>query len=371
MADDEVSALNIGNAIANDILCYLSTARNSLTKEVIVLNAAAFYRPEKILQAKEIIYNVFCEKIVVRKKSANQPYPTTIDLSDILSLMEKHDGSNCPRFLASNFDSLPPNGFEHMAAIISSLRDELYALRSEVCQLKENNDRDQRSMEDVYCIKQDIADIKVFINSMKVKNNISKQDTVESVQMPESNFRVVEECSRNHTMANRDADNDNVDAPTTTYSRVLRSSKNSLVSTVAQTSEREAICETTQEVRGQPNIFVPSAVNPTDDSEFQQVRRRRQHRQRNVGVIGAARNDSGGLVAAVQTQRDLDVFVGGCSLDSSLEDITVHCVSMNISVRKYARLKPGHCGIRPTNLPLQQQIGISCSFLRLGLTVFS
>jgi len=85
------------------------------------------------------------------------------------------------------------------------------------------------------------------------------------------------------------------------------------------------------------NDTLQGATAP-NESEFRQVRRRRHNRQRNSRVNGSGRNDSGGLAAAVLSQRDLDIFVGGCSLDSSADDIAVHCVGKNISVKSVSPL---------------------------------
>jgi len=343
MTPDSDSSLKIENAVANDVLCYLSTARNSLPRDVIVLNAAAFFKPEKVLQAKEIVYNIYCEKIIVRKKTVNQPYPTSIDLSDILGLMEKHEGDVSPRFLATNFDSLPPNGFESMAAILSSLRDELFSLKAEVCQLKDNNNRDQRTLEDVCCIKQDVADIKVSICHLKAGKNFSKQAAVKSTTPPgmastESSL-TAKPFALSHVVSNEDSGEHHIDLPL--YSSALMSSRNMPVSsatTVVSTSESEPL-DNNRDNQSRNRAVAASRIATTPvDSEFRQVARQRPYRQRRAKIIGAGRMDGGSLTAAVQSQHDLDIFVGGCSLDSSIEDITVHCVSLNISVRAVSPL---------------------------------
>jgi len=345
MPANNVSTLNIENSIANDVLCYLSTARHSLSRDVIVMNAAAFYEAEKVLQAKEIIFNVFCEKIIVRKKSASQPYPITVDICDILNLIEKNENENSPKFLATNFDSLPPNGFGQIAAVLSSLRDELFALKSEVCQLKENHERDERALEDVCSIKQDVTDIKVSIMSLKSGCAVLKQTTGKSITASESVLGESSHGQENFSLSQPKSNNDNDCIPEVVpplYSRALRSSKSTAVSAtarVAQTLTDGTGSLPSQDDESNRDIMISRSDEPPNDGEFHQVRRRRPNRQRYTRINGAGQIDAGGLSAAIQAQRNLDIFVGGCSLDSTIEDITVHCVSKNISVKAVCLLE--------------------------------
>jgi len=314
MPNGGAPSISISNAIADDVLCYLSTARHTLPKETIVMNACAYYAPEKILAAKEVIHNVFCERMIARKKSANQPNPTIVDLYDIVNLLEKHDGEDLPKFLASNYNSLPPCGFEPMAAIISSLRDEICAISAELSQLKENNAKDQRAFEEVICIKQDISDIKVSLSSM-AKKNFSVIDGVEK--------------------GSQQTDASLASAPL--YSRALQSN-NAAISNNA--SVKPVVSVVTSEL-------VPVGVAPvvqsnlsTDEAPFRQVRRGRRRRTREQSrVCGTGVAGTEGLAAATQENRDLDIFVGGCSLESTLDDIKNHCISKNINVKNVCILE--------------------------------
>ena len=44
---------SLDNAYLNDILCYISTSRLSLSHEDIILNSVAFYKENAIKEAKE------------------------------------------------------------------------------------------------------------------------------------------------------------------------------------------------------------------------------------------------------------------------------------------------------------------------------
>jgi len=337
MTGNSGSALTIDNAICNDVLCYLSTARDSLPRDIIILNACAFYKSEKILQAKEIIHNICLEKIVNRKKTVNQPNPTTIDLQDILNLLERNENANLPRFLAENYNSLPPNGFESMAAIISSLRDEMFALKSEIVQLRENNLRDQRSFEDVESIKQDVNDIKLSINSLRrqkpvtVPNDVA-QITVDDITHPVTEMNLQRDTAV-HTTCRPDSKNDDIpdvslnpNPQPLDYSGALRSNR------------RPSLNGETGSVQG---LRVEHRDNKRANGSLHQGTRvsggiSQFHKRRRV--IGTS-NGNGALKAATQNMRQLDIFIGGCSLESSIDDIKNHCSNKGIVVRNICDLE--------------------------------
>ena len=75
--------MDIQNAIINDLLCYVSSAKSSLSHETLITSACAFYTPEVIKEAKAIACDIAKERNVNRKKTANQPQPAIQDLEDI------------------------------------------------------------------------------------------------------------------------------------------------------------------------------------------------------------------------------------------------------------------------------------------------
>ena len=60
-------AYDISGSIINDVLCYISTSRNTLSRDSITLNAVAFYKSELVKQAKEVIFEVYNETPIQRK----------------------------------------------------------------------------------------------------------------------------------------------------------------------------------------------------------------------------------------------------------------------------------------------------------------
>ena len=61
--------------------------------------------------------------------------------------------------------SLPPStGFESFASVAWSLRDEISALRLEVTEIRKANKKDSKSIENVNCIIQDVAEVKPLLH---------------------------------------------------------------------------------------------------------------------------------------------------------------------------------------------------------------
>ena len=71
---------NIENAIENDILCYISSARNNLSQERLILNAVAFYDPDPIHKAKEILCKIANERFITRRASTAFPKPAAANI---------------------------------------------------------------------------------------------------------------------------------------------------------------------------------------------------------------------------------------------------------------------------------------------------
>ena len=91
------------NTIKNDILCYISTSRHSLTIESIVINTVGFYKSDAILKAKETIYGLCKERLITRKTCVSHLNPNVADIHDILCLFEKLEEAKhqLPDFVAT------------------------------------------------------------------------------------------------------------------------------------------------------------------------------------------------------------------------------------------------------------------------------
>ena len=306
-------AFQLENTVLNDVLCYISSARDALSHEKIILNALAFYDTEAVKQAKEVIFGILKEKPIKRKTCSSHPNPTVADLEDILQMFDKAESNvNLPRFVAAGFLSMPPSSaFESLASVMCSLRDEVSALRLEVTEIRKANERDFKALDNVGCIIQDVAEIKLLLHSSPGNNEknqsaglecvldgvISQDTDVSFNQLSHENFEVQSTLNVPSTLKNNPPIRKS-------YSEALQlERKSSLV---------------TQRVfeRGGGASTNPRRVRPVT--------------RRKLNISGTKKN-SNGLSSGL---RILDLFVGGCGLNTTEGDLTKYCSENNITVKK-------------------------------------
>ena len=162
---------DIKNAVINGVLCYLSSARHTLTDQAMCTICLSFYNNDKISEAKELLFKIGNETTVKRRGEAK----AKADLMDIINLLRKLDenSANVPKFLADNFCSMPPaSGFETIAEHIINLTMEISTLKNEIQNLK-----DQPSGNSLTDMKEDIYDIKNILlqktTSCKFQPNVA------------------------------------------------------------------------------------------------------------------------------------------------------------------------------------------------------
>ena len=105
----------INGAINDNLLCYVSSSRHSLDKEQIIKNVIGYYDGKKILESKEIIFKMFNQHPIQKKKCASHPNPLVADVDDIYELFQKMDNSSrySPIFGTSDYKAFPPGNFIH------------------------------------------------------------------------------------------------------------------------------------------------------------------------------------------------------------------------------------------------------------------
>ena len=60
---------------------------------------------------------------------------------------------------------VPSTGFESLATVMRSLRDEVAAPRLEVTKLRQVTQKDLESLEGVGCVIQDVAEVKIILHN--------------------------------------------------------------------------------------------------------------------------------------------------------------------------------------------------------------
>ena len=299
----EAENYNLLNTVRCDILCYLVSARHTLTRDSIILNVVAFYKPECIVSAKALIFKICNETPIKRRPCNKNPNSSVADIEDIYELIEKKESQRflLPDFVAGSYNSLPPSNFEPLAIVICSLRDEVAALRMEITEIRESSVKDNKAMEDITCVKQDITDIK-----MKIFNS---QVNISPVQ------------SRNT------ANNENTAA--LSYASIAASSKSSLPARASNNN----VPSTSGNLNRQPQPSRTStAAGSSNTNQQQRVHRERPAKRRN-GVVTGTRS-AGGNSSFGGVDRIFDMFVGGCTQESSIVGITDYCRSHNVELKR-------------------------------------
>lgn len=302
----------LSNVLSNDVLCFISTSRHTLTKDTIIASTIGFYKPDQILQAKDTLFKVCKERPTIRKVCASHPNPNVADVADMIVLLQKMEDSNktIPGFVASRFNSLPPLNFEVIASVICSMRDEISTIRLELSQVRESNQKDLKSMDDVISIKQDVADIKKIC--LIKKNPVIHQP--DNVTIP---VATTDESRGQSTFAN-----------------VVRSNNNL---TVNDTQGLPAdVLLNSDDVQSVIRRSV-APKNPLTASQKQPPNRRIPpiRRRNRFDIAGSGVFDSG--LSGVE--KIVDLFVGGCSLQSTTIIIEDHCKSLDVNPSKVEELK--------------------------------
>ena len=280
----------LSNCIANDVLCYLSTARHSLGRDTIVANSVAFYSVTSIIEAKQLIFKTVGQNPITRKKCQTHPNPLVADINDVLSLLDKtdEDGKKIPDFVASKFNSLPPSGFEAVASVICSLRDEISAVKHELSQIRETNQCDVKLLEDVGCVKHDVSDIKMSLSraNLTINQDVPLQSCSDSVL---------------------------------TYA----------AATVAQNKPGASVQLETNVRPTKINVATVGVKKP-DENAWRLVRNGKRKKEL---INGSRLNGTDGLTAAPTSEKSLDLFLGGCGDETTVEQVKTYCGTIGFTAR--------------------------------------
>ena len=305
------------NTILNDVLCFLYTSRDSITNEDAINMTVSFYDSEAIKEAKSKIFKICQEKYTARKASKNSPNPSIANVQDILDLFIKMEGKNFlfPSFVAKSFTSMPPPGFTHFARILGSLRDEMTSLKEEIKQLREAREVDLKSLEDVSDVKQDIADIKVTLNSRaplfqrQVTAPALKKSHVAAVPIQNQVAAVSRQCPETAPLP-RPVD------PSQSSARISTGEphQSDLQPTISSGEGNFTYAQAILSRQGPFNSSRQQTSSPP--------RNRHNHRSKksmNVKGTSESEEDLSGV------PRTLDIFVGGCILDTTVNKVINHC----------------------------------------------
>ena len=340
----------INRAVANDILCYLETARHSIARDNIIINCISFYKDEAIVQAKEAIFKICGEKMIIRKSCASNRNPSIPNTQDILALLERKysPGNVLPKFFATGYSAFPPNGFEYVAPILGSLKDEFVAVKEEFTELKKDATRDIKTLNDLECVKQDIFEIKNMLTATKQcvadstgiqKDLVRELSEIKTMEPPVAMQDVINTACdiKNHIAELFKVKSDSTCINIDSYADKVKTVRSKFENQPLSKSSSSSRTVSSAVKQASSNLSNKRPMTQSDDSSSSDtpldVRDNRpKFRPHNEWNIVGVRNHSGRGLAPAK-RRNLDLFVGGCSVDASEEEVKDHCKDLGIEIK--------------------------------------
>ena len=329
---------DLTNSILENVLSYIQSAKSAIPRDQILLNALAYYKPELIMKAKEIIYKLVDEVPPKRKKCIAHPNPSSADLEDILSIFERQEGGKLtlPSFVAFGYASMPPSaGFESFASVMCSFRDEVAALRLQVEGVKKASEMDLKALENVGSIIQDVSELKMLVHDIPSK------------------VEVIYSQSSSNVIPNQNIESDVIFPPdqitpnpsTTSKAQTKTTGLPSYANALRVNNTDSAVVKNTNS-SSQPNDVWHTVTNGrrrrsrsfhNSNSRSASQLRRGDPPNNNVNKnrrIGTRRNNISGKRssdAGLQTApRILDVFLCGCGLNTTETNIMEYCKKYDV-----------------------------------------
>ena len=260
----------------NDVLCFISTARNSLAVDYISNTVHAFYELSAITAAKDLLCDL-CNEKSIKRKGDNKVKHTIEDIFKLFdSAFDKE--ISLPKFVAEKFDSLPPtSGFDCLANKIIILTNEIESLQKKINSFKTAKETYSEGMEDCLDIKQDIADIKTMI--ARAQNNVDS-------------LAINCNSMKDHILPDDFLRPENLFSTKKSYAATVIDGLGSL-GKAARTSR-------------------PPPRQPLQ-------------RQAHACITGSMQLQNGTGLRSALTNRNLDIFVGRCDLDTTTAAVIDHC----------------------------------------------
>ena len=320
--------------VLSNVLCYLSTARSVTSNDEIVNIAHAFYTPESIIEAKDFIFGLVQETIV-RRKNAGKIQREIQDALDAFNIAEQKSIA-LPQFVASGLRALPPSsGFEVVADLINDLREEVTRLKQKIASFDKKAEYLDKVLKECTEIKNLV---KKSVPSVPVQqfpvpfNQAVASGVAQAPQrfqhpaqpMPAGVFMPNvhgvgpprpsgPQPQGNRLMAPRPPDFRNGN------STLSRGSRNDINVTGGVTGALNGVSNGDGDVRGGDGGGATGGLDSGDGGWELAGRRRRRTTPKIVGT----RTSSCSLFRV--PEKFYDIFVGGCSLDETEENLSKYC----------------------------------------------
>ncbi|CAF2033058.1 unnamed protein product [Rotaria magnacalcarata] len=294
------------NLKINNVLCYITTAMDSLHNDEIVSVSVAYFSPTSIKEAKTLLFSILEEEIKFRKGDDRMRK----EVQDIIDLVN-HSASDLdrlPKFVSDSYNAMPPvAGFGALGNTIQSLLNEIIVLKDEISFLKQRRIDETVNIEDMNTIKEILADLKNDVRSLK--SDIMTNEVIHAFGSPSApplwqdafpfslntNFRTPMRINR--------ASDLNPEAAS--YADVVGKDRKIKKNTTKN--------DDASQMRGAR----PKDRFPTNNQEgFKVVQKKRK---KDYGIIGKKKLEENNNFKSAK--RCFDLFIGQCELSVSSDDI--------------------------------------------------
>ena len=209
-----------GDVIINNVLSFIQSSRDSLTRVEILNKAGGFYKADDVTKAKEIIY------AVVQKEPPKRRVPNklTADIQDIQNVFDEANSSQVeiPTYAAFGMNCLPPSsGYEHIKDALDSMSEEISKLKTELTEVKS-----QKSDHVSQHINKAISELKKQVNNdLKTSLDGLKKEIARLITprtLSDSNIPVESNLTSTSSTATVSELND----PSSSFSAMLKKARN-------------------------------------------------------------------------------------------------------------------------------------------------
>jgi len=305
------------NFVIDSLLCYIQAVRMTDDHGKIVQNVVGFYSHQRILQSKESIFSTAKIKMIKRKTCDSHPNPADADVLDILELLEKHGSDSktvIPDYVSIGVDSMPSRDFDTISGVLCSLRDEISALRRELCAVRNEREHDVKILEQSDTILADLGEIKLLCR----ETNIAK--TKGNVSVPNINSEIV---SARINLPNGPSSSQ----PSVSFRDIVSNPSRKNAPKV------KAITTVKPPVPSRTNSFFNSTV-PSVSENKQHSFRKRTNVKKGTKIMS---NDSRNIFCSSKPVKH--IYIGGCSTDSTVDSLRQYCRDQEIDVKDVTELK--------------------------------
>lgn len=307
--------------IINNCLCFVSTARDTLTKDDIIDIGFAFFDEDTIKEAKEILYNIHTLKQHVLNNRRQGPNKKHSNFIDIYNMFEVAEEKKCelPIFLANGWNTMPcvRSSMDPLTNNITSLCETVLTLQKDIACLRESNIKLSEQMNINVDVREELADIKKLLLTNNSAKNMKIIKAVPSTitEEQENGSLPLPEVKKNNKKNNKNKNN--------SYEKI-KNKNNSYANAVAKEMDQVVIMPENQQTPTKLDEVSSktTTIENTKKHEWQLVQNKRYTQNKkvtkNINVIKQVKGNRKfeEKVDFAPEERNYDLYIGGCNINT-------------------------------------------------------